>query len=347
MTKEYHVAIAGATGYTGSELARILSRHPQVSLRLLTSESKAGTPFSSIYPQFTGIVEHTLRPTSALQEEEDLDLVFLALPHGVSMDFVRQHGTRRWKIIDLSGDFRLNSAADYKQWYGQEHVAPEALDEAVFGLPELFRSRVREARLIANPGCYPTSTILALAPLLQRKVIEERGIVVDSKSGVSGAGAKAKASTHFPEVFGNFKAYSLLTHRHTPEMEQVLSKVSGQPIELLFTPHLLPVDRGILTTTYSQSKEDLSTEGLQQLFAEFYRDEPFVRVRQTPPSLKDVRGSNFCDVFVTWDERTRRVLTVSVIDNLVKGAAGQAVQNMNLLFGLEERTGIDILPLSP
>ena len=277
----------------------------------------------------------------------DLDLVFLALPHGVSMSFVRDHGIARFRIIDLSGDFRLGTAEAYERWYGQPHVVPEFLGEAVFGLPELNRRSIKSARLVGNPGCYPTASTLALVPLLKHGLIDPAGIVIDAKSGVSGAGAKAKAATHFPDVFGNFKAYALLGHRHTPEIEETLSRVAGQDVQLLFTPHLLPIDRGILVTAYALGAEGVDDAGLKAAYHDFYRDEPFVRVVDAPPAVKQVRGSNFCDVFVAHDARTGRVVALSVLDNLVKGAAGQAVQNMNLMFGLPERTGLQQGPLHP
>lgn len=338
--------IIGASGYTGSELVRLLTLHPEVSLEVITSESKAGEKFSALHPQFTGLAEMKLQKMETIGDHE-LDIVFLALPHGVSMNFVKEQGIDRFKVIDLSGDFRLPSTGIYEKWYKKEHIAPGEIQNAAYGLPELFREEIKKADLVANPGCYPTSAILPLAPLLKYGLIEEKGIITDSKSGVTGAGAKVKAKTHFPEVFGNFSAYGLLQHRHTPEIEHSLSKFCGQQIEVLFTPHLLPIDRGILTTTYSTPKSSVNGDTLHKALGDLYGKEPFVRVLQTPPSVKNVRGSNYSDVFVTYDPRNNKVLTVSALDNLVKGAAGQAIQNMNLMFGLEEATGIRQLPLSP
>lgn len=342
----YRVGIVGATGYTGSELVRILINHPNVSIEIITSERRATQDFSSVHSQFTDLVDMELRPMKDVKRMK-LDMVFLSLPHGVSMNFVRDFGCSDFKVIDLSGDFRLGSAELYKKWYRKKHSAADYIRQAVFGLPELNRHAIRGAQLVANPGCYPTSAILALAPLLKADLICPKGIIIDSKSGASGAGAEAKASTHFPEVVGNFKAYSLLTHRHSPEIQQVLSDYSGQEVEVLFTPHLLPVDRGILTTTYSRLTRKTSADEIRHLFEAFYRREKFVRVVEKPPGIKDVRGSNFCDVFATCDRRTDTVITVSVIDNLVKGAAGQAVQNMNIMFNLLENRGLKALPLSP
>lgn len=341
-----NVAIVGATGYTGSELVRLLIDHPDVSIEVITSESKAGKRFSEINPHFHSRFDMELEPLANL-ENYDLDLVFLALPHGVSMDFVKEWDPDSYRVIDLSGDFRLGSASQYKEWYNKEHAAADWIDKAAFGLPELFRDDIRNARLVANPGCYPTSAILALAPLLKNEVIEPSQIVVDSKSGVTGAGAKARQHTHFPEVFGNFSAYGLLNHRHTPEIQLNLERFTSYETEVLFTPHLLPIDRGILTTTYSTPKEKIDKIYLGEWYYSFYEKEHFIRVVDHPPHVKHVRGSNYCDIHVTYDERTNRIVTISTIDNLVKGAAGQAVQNMNVMFGFIERTGLQISPLSP
>ncbi|MCB9057350.1 MAG: N-acetyl-gamma-glutamyl-phosphate reductase [Calditrichae bacterium] len=344
--KTYRIGIVGASGYTGSELVRLLLNHPEVSIEIITSETHQGKLFSDLYPQFRGIANFILQPMEKLREC-DVDLVFLALPHGISMKFVKEFGTDKFTIIDLSADFRITNPDVYKEWYKTDHNASEFLNEAVYGLPEINRADIRRARLIANPGCYPTSAILALLPLLKNNLIDPKSIIIDSKSGVSGAGAKPKDTTHFPEVFGNFSAYGLLTHRHTPEIEQVLSQVCDTVVSTLFTPHLLPVDRGILTTTYSVPTQDVSPADLLQLYSQFYLKEKFVRVCDTPPALKHVRGSNYFDVFVTYDKRTNKIVTVSVIDNLVKGAAGQAIQNMNIMFNLLESTALLNLPLCP
>lgn len=343
---KHKVGIVGATGYTGAELVRLLIHHPDVSLEIVTSQSHKGKPFSAIHPHLSGLTRLKLQPVENLQNYE-LDLVFLALPHGVSMGFIKEHGLDKYRIIDLSGDFRLDSAETYKQWYKKEHEAADYIDEAVFGLPELFRDQIRNAQLVANPGCYPTSAILALAPLLEGDLVDTDNIIVDSKSGVTGAGAKAKQATHFPEVFGNFSAYGMRSHRHTPEIQFILYKYSGKEAKVLFTPHLLPIDRGILTTTYSTPKKAINRELLEETFLNFYEKEHFVRVVDNPPMVKNVRGSNYCDVYTTYDKRTNKIITVSTIDNLVKGAAGQAVQNMNLMFGFIERSGLKITPLSP
>ncbi|HYW33801.1 MAG TPA: N-acetyl-gamma-glutamyl-phosphate reductase [Balneolaceae bacterium] len=346
MTK-HKVGVVGGTGYTGAELVRLLVNHPDVILETVTSRSEAGRSFSAVHPHFSGLADMKFQTVEKL-DRYDLDLVFLALPHGASMDFIESYKEEKYRVIDLSGDFRLTSAKTYEKWYGQDHTAPEFIDKAVFGLPELFRDEVRTANLVANPGCYPTSAILALAPLLKNNLIKTEGITIDAKSGVTGAGATASAKTHFPDVFGNFSAYGLRTHRHTPEIQQALQRyINGDEPQVLFTPHLLPIDRGILSTTYSTPRKSLNEELIQETVARFYEKERFVRVLDEPPKVKNVRGSNYCDLFVTYDNRTNKIITISTIDNLVKGAAGQAVQNMNIMFGLIEHSGLKITPLSP
>ena len=343
---KYKIGIVGATGYTGSELLRLLIHHPDITIECVTSETHAGKRITDIHPHLLDISDIRLESSDKISEY-NLDLVFLALPHGVSMSFVKEHGLDKFLTIDLSGDFRLPDKKVYEQWYKKKHVAEEYFEDAVFGLPELYRHEIRNARLVANPGCYPTSAILPLTPLVKYDIIHTSGIVVDSKSGVTGAGAKAKPGTHFPDLFGNFSAYGLTTHRHTPEIESVIHNYTGYTTEVLFSPHLLPIDRGILTTTYSTPKKEVSKEMVEELFYSVFEKEHFVRVVDRPPLLKHVRGSNYCDVYVTYDKRTNKIITVSTIDNLMKGAAGQAVQNMNIMFGLIESTGLQHIPLNP
>jgi len=317
-----------------------------VEVSVITSESHHGERFSDVHPSFRGIADHRLVPAKAI-EDMDIDLVFLALPHRVSMEFVRDNWHRGFKIVDLSGDFRLSTASVYQQWYGTTHLFPAGIESAVYGLPEINREAIQNARLVANPGCYPTSAILGIAPLITSEVIDPDAIIVDSKSGVTGAGVKPKPTTHFCNVNDNFSAYGLASHRHTVEMEEALAGIADDAVTIQFTPHLLPVDRGILSTIYLQPNRSIDGPGLTRIYTEFYASESFVRVRPTPPSIKDVRGSNFCDVHPTYDDRTERIIVVSVIDNLVKGAAGQAVHNMNLMFGFEETLGIRALPMRP
>jgi N-acetyl-gamma-glutamyl-phosphate reductase len=340
------VGIIGATGYTGSELVRLLAAHPRVEIAALTSRSEAGRPAGAVHPALQDVVELTLTEADRIADF-DLDALFLALPHRTSMEFVAAQPQDGPPIIDLSGDFRLADAAIYEAWYETPHVATAALAGAVFGLPELFRDRIPGARLVANPGCYPTAAVLALAPLVRRGLVATEGLVVDAKSGVTGAGATAKPQTHFPDVFGDFRAYGVSRHRHTPEIEQALGRVAGAGVQVLFQPHLLPVDRGILATCYARPAAGLDPDRLQAAYHEDYADEPFVRLREAPPATKHVRGSNFCDVHAVLDERTGLVIAFAAIDNLVKGAAGQAVQNLNLLCDWPETTGLNQGPLCP
>jgi N-acetyl-gamma-glutamyl-phosphate reductase len=344
---KYKVGVVGATGYAGVELVRLLINHPAVTLEIITSQSRAGQSFSSVHPHFAELADIKLQKVEDL-DNYDLDLVFLSLPHGVSMDLMQKLDHDSYRVIDLSGDFRLTSADSYQQWYGKEHTAADFISQAVYGLSELFRDEIRNASLVSNPGCYPTGAILALAPLLKSKLIEPESITVDAKSGVTGAGASVSEKTHFPEVFGNFSAYGLRDHRHTPEIQQALQRFTGgtEP-ELLFTPHLLPIDRGILSTIYATPQKPLNEELVQETIARFYEKEQFVRVLGHPPMVKHVRGSNYCDLYATYDERTNSIIAISTLDNLVKGAAGQAVQNMNIMFGLLEHSGLKITPLSP
>ncbi|MDA3907197.1 MAG: N-acetyl-gamma-glutamyl-phosphate reductase [Bacteroidales bacterium] len=340
------IGIIGATGYTGSELVRILTNHPDAEISLITSESRAGELFSDVHPFLQGIADQKLVSINQIDDYE-LDLVFLALPHGVSMDFVKRFKDRSFKIIDLSGDFRLSSREVYEEWYKLNHVHPEGIEKAVFGSPELYFDEIKDANLIANPGCFPTSAILGLAPLLKANLIETDRIIVDSKTGVTGAGIKAKSVNLYSNVNDNFKAYGLKYHRHTIEIQGILDRVSGKETLIQFTPHLLPVDRGILTTIYARPTEKMDKTKLKELYTAFYARAPFVRLRKQEPAIKDVRGTNYCDLYVTYDKRTHMVIIVSVIDNLIKGAAGQAVQNMNIMFGLEQTSGLHLIPLNP
>ena len=340
------IGIIGATGYTGSELVRILTNHPDVEITMITSESRSGELFSDVHPFLQGIADQKLVSINQINEYE-LDLVFLALPHGVSMDFAKRFKDRSFKIIDLSGDFRLSSQKVYEEWYNLDHIYPEGIEKAVFGSPELYFDEIKAARLTANPGCFPTTAILGLAPLLADKLIDTDTIIVDSKTGVTGAGIKAKSVNMYSNVNDNFKAYGLKKHRHTIEIQGILNRVSGKDTLIQFTPHLLPVDRGILSTIYARPTEKIDNKKLKELYASFYANAPFVRLREQEPSIKDVRGSNYCDLFVTYDERTNMIIVISVIDNLIKGAAGQAVQNMNIMLGLEEAKGLNLIPLNP
>ncbi|MBN7814898.1 N-acetyl-gamma-glutamyl-phosphate reductase [Algoriphagus pacificus] len=340
------VAIVGASGFTGSELARLLLNHPTVEISMITSESHVGKPFSDLHPQFFDRLDIPLASAEEVSKQS-LDVIFLALPHGVSMDFVSKWKDSGAKIIDLSGDFRLSSKEVYEEWYQKKHTYPEGFESAVYGLPELFAEKIKSAKLIANPGCYPTASILSLAPLFAKKLIQEDSVVIDAKSGLTGAGIKANATTHFSNVNENFKAYGIAGHRHTIEIEEQLGSLAGSEAIVQFTPHLLPVDRGILVTAYAKVKGAMDQDSLTKIYREFYQDKPFVRLRNQAPGIKDVRGSHYCDVFPVWDQRTKRVIVISAIDNLLKGAASQAVHNMNLMFDLPESEGLTQIPLKP
>lgn len=343
------VGIAGATGYTGIELVRLLCRHPEVALVAGTSEQYAGQALSKVFPSLGADGGLTLQNLAA-GAFAGCDVVFLALPHATATRLVPDLLAQGNRVIDLGADFRLQNGDDYRAWYQHEPPPPDLLTQAAYGLPELFRDHIAPARLVANPGCYPTACALAAAPLLARDAVERQGIVLDSKSGVSGAGRGASLGVHFSEVNENFKAYNIAgAHRHTPEIEQSLSRVAGEAIHVTFSPHLVPMTRGILTTAYFQLKQDLDTAGALALFREYYAGEPFVRLRPPGnlPATKEVWGSNYCDIGVQVDGRTGRVIVVAVIDNLVKGAAGQAVQNLNLICGWPETTALTELPVYP
>lgn len=342
------IAVVGASGYTGVELLRLLARHPEVELVSVTSRQYAGQQVAEVFPSLAGSLDLVFSDVDPGSFKNKVDLVFTAVPHQTAMGMIPAILDSGCRVVDLSADFRIRDASVYEAWY-QEHTAQKLLQEAVYGLPELFREEVSGARLVANPGCYPTSVALALTPLLEKKLIDPATIIVDSKSGTSGAGRSAKVDTLFCEVNEGFKAYGLPRHRHTPEIEQTLSQIAGVPITISFTPHLLPVNRGILSTCYASALGTVTLDALHEIFCTRYFDESFVRVlpKGQLPNIAQVTGSNYCDVGLAVDERTNRVIVVSVIDNLVKGAAGQAVQNMNLMLGLPENMGLMIPPVFP
>ena len=343
------VAIVGASGYTGVELLRILHSHPEVAVTCVTSEQSAGRPVSDVFPTLRGRMDLELENLEPVGIAERVDVVFTALPHKAAMEVVPTFLKMGKNVVDLSADYRLRDAEVYARWY-EKHLNPEFLQEAVYGIPELRRVQIGEASLVANPGCYPTSVILGVAPLLKGKVIDPKSIIVDAKSGVSGAGRGAKVDGLYCEVNEGFRAYGVGgTHRHIPEIEQELSLLAGAPLAISFTPHLVPMDRGILSTMYSNPLGKVTAADLITLYEAFYDGEPFVRIlpEGTFPSTAHVRGSNFCDIGIAVDDRTGRGIVVSAIDNLVKGASGQAVQNMNLMCGLPETLGLDFLPMFP
>ena len=342
------VAVVGASGYTGVELIRLLVGHPEVEIVYVTSRQHEGLPISQVFPSLTGFCGLCCEPLDVAAIAAKADLIFTALPHKSAMEVIPGFLEAGCRVVDLSADYRLKDQAVYEQWY-QEHSSPELLAEAVYGLPELFRAEIAGARLVANPGCYPTSVALGLAPLLHNDLIDPATLVIDSKSGTSGAGRGAKQGSLYCEVNEGFKAYGVASHRHTPEIEQTLTTLAGQPVMVNFTPHLLPVNRGILSTMYASLRVNKNSAELNELYGSFYAQESFVRVLPggALPNVANVKGTNFCDVGLVSDERTGRVIVVSAIDNLVKGAAGQALQNMNLLCGFNESLGLGIVPLFP
>jgi N-acetyl-gamma-glutamyl-phosphate reductase len=342
------IAIIGASGYTGQELVRILARHPKVEIAYATSERFAGAAITDIFPSLRGLIDLRLSQLSIERVAQDANFICTALPHGTAMGVVKQCIKAGKKVVDLSADFRLKDPALYEQWYGK-HSCPDLLQKAIYGLPELYRAEIKKGQLVANPGCYPTAAILALAPLLEQGKISPSGIVVDAKSGVSGAGRSPSLTNLFCEVAEGLKAYGVANHRHAPEMEQELSVRAGKGVDLLFVPHLIPISRGILSTIYARTKGALSTEQASEVYQRHYGKEFFVRLCSpgTFPSTVEVRGSNYCDLGVMVDQRSGHLIAISAIDNLVKGASGQAVQNMNLMLGFPETMGLEQIPLAP
>jgi N-acetyl-gamma-glutamyl-phosphate reductase len=347
------VAVVGATGYTGQELIRLLLQHEKVEIQTAVSHSHHGKDFASVYPGFQKVTDLVCAEANLEQLADQVDLIFLALPHGHAASRVSADVLQKCKVIDLGGDFRLKKAEDYELWYQFKHPNPELLTEAVYGLPELNRALIAKARLIANPGCYATCSILTLAPLLKAKVVDPDSIIIDAKSGVSGAGRSLELGTQFNECNESIKAYKVASHRHTPEIEQQLAACSDTQFCTSFTPHLVPMNRGILVTAYASLTSKLSAEELFDIYASFYGKEPFIRLFSPGddlyryPETRWVKGSNFCDIGMTVDGRTNKVIAIGAIDNLVKGAAGQAIQNMNLLFGWPESSGLKQSPIFP
>ncbi len=339
--------IVGASGFTGAELMRLLVGHPNLDLKIATGDSKAGTLVRDLYPSLAAAY-----PTMAYQPFEPekldgLDVVFVGLPHGISMSVVPQIRGRVKHIVDLGSDFRLHNKDLYPDWYGAEHTAPELLAEFVYGLPELFRSKIEGAELIAATGCNAATAVFGLAPLLNAGMIAGEGAVVSLLTGVSGAGRPPKENTTFCTVDSNAEAYALLTHRHTPEMEQALTEYSGKPAQLLFTPHLIPMNRGIIATCFADAVGDVTTESALEALADAYCDEPFMVVSERPPSTKATLGSNTVHLTARFDPRTNKVMVISALDNLMKGASGMAVQCANIALGLPEGSGLPIVGVYP
>ncbi|HEY4697934.1 MAG TPA: N-acetyl-gamma-glutamyl-phosphate reductase [Gallionella sp.] len=339
------VGIVGGTGYTGVELLRLLAAHPQVTLQVITSRADAGTLVSQMFPNLRGYVDLPFtHPDQA--HLEICDLVFFATPNGIAMQQARALLDAGVRVIDLAADFRIKDVAEWEKWYGMTHACPDLVAEAVYGLPEVNRAKIKAARLVANPGCYPTAVQLGFVPLLEAGVIEPGSLIADAKSGVSGAGRKAEMAFLFSEAADNFKAYGVAGHRHLPEIKQGLTRAAGKEIGLTFVPHLTPMNRGIHATLYGRLTREVD---LQALFEQRYANEPFVDVMPagSHPETRTVRGSNCCRIAVYRPQGGDTVVVLSVIDNLVKGAAGQAVQNMNIMFGLPELAALNNISLLP
>lgn len=347
MTK-VKVGIVGGTGYTGVELLRILALHPQADVKAITSRSEEGVRVDEMYPNLRGHYDLAFSVPD-VKVLSACDVVFFATPHGVAMSMAEELTAAGVKVIDLAADFRITDLQEWAKWYGFEHTCPDIMQQVAYGMPELFRDEVKQANVIANPGCYPTSILLALKPLIDADAIELDGIIADGKSGVSGAGKGANVAMLAAEMSESFKAYGVAGHRHLPEMKDKLQILAGKPVDLTFVPHLVPMIRGMESTIYATLKQDLSQAELQDIFEQAYQDENFVDVLPsgTLPETRMAKGSNMCRMAVFRPQGANKVVVTSVIDNLVKGAAGQAVQNMNILFGLPENAGLQQVALLP
>lgn len=343
------VGIIGATGYAGGELVRILSGHKEAEIKWYGSRSYIDQKYADVYRNMFQIVDAVCMDDNMEELASQVDVIFTATPQGLCASLVNEEILSKTKIIDLSADFRLKDVKVYEEWYKIEHKAPQFIDEAVYGLCEINREDVKKARLVANPGCYTTCSILTAYPLAKEGLIDMSTLIIDAKSGTSGAGRGAKVQNLFCEVNENMKAYGVVTHRHTPEIEEQLGYAAGEKVVLNFTPHLVPMNRGILATEYAKLTKDVSWEEVKAVYDKYYENEKFVRVldKDVCPETKWVEGSNYVDIGFKIDPRTKRIIMMGAIDNLVKGAAGQAVQNMNLMFGLKESEGLELVPMFP
>ncbi|MFD0696265.1 N-acetyl-gamma-glutamyl-phosphate reductase [Paenibacillus sp. GCM10027628] len=350
MSNAVRAAIIGATGYGGAELIRLLQAHPLVQITSVISTSNAGAPLADHFPHLQEIVVDILDELNVELIAGKADVVFLATPAGVSAELSPKLLEAGLKVVDISGDLRLKSRADYEKWYKRTAAPEAALERAVYGLSEVFGDEVKGADLIANPGCYPTATLLGLIPAVKAGWIDPSTIIIDAKSGVSGAGRGVNLGVHYSEVNENLTAYKVNKHQHIPEIEQALSRVAGKPVVTTFTTHLVPMTRGIMSTMYATVNGEHTAEDFEKLYRDYYEGRKFVRIRNSsgkPPATKEVSGSNYCDIGFVVDERTGRVTIVSVIDNVVKGAAGQAIQNLNIMMGWDETTGLLFAPVYP
>ena len=343
------VGIIGATGYAGAELARLLLQREDVELVWYGSRSYVGEDFSSIYRNMSHLTDELCQDDDMAKLADMADVIFTATPQGLCASLVNENILSKVKIIDLSADFRIKDVATYEKWYGIEHKSPQFIEEAVYGLCEINREDVKNARLVANPGCYTTCSILTAYPLAKEGIIDMSTLIIDAKSGTSGAGRSAKVANLYCEVNENMKAYGVATHRHTPEIEEQLGYASGENVVLNFTPHLVPMNRGILATEYAKLTKDVTYDEVKAIYDKYYANEKFIRVleKDVCPETKWVEGSNYVDINFKIDPRTNRIIMMGAIDNLVKGAAGQAVQNMNLMFGLKESEGLELVPMFP
>ena len=343
------VGIIGSTGYAGGELVRLLMNHKEAEIKWYGSRSYVDKKYADVYQNFFQIVDDKCMDDNMEALADEVDVIFTAAPQGLCASLVNEDILNKVKIVDLSADFRIKKVETYEQWYGIEHKAPQFIEEAVYGLCEINREAIKSARLIANPGCYPTCSTLSIYPLAKEGLIDMNTVIIDAKSGTSGAGRGAKVDNLYCEVNENIKAYGVAVHRHTPEIEEQLSYASGEEVYLNFTPHLVPMNRGILITAYATLKKDVTYEEVKAIYDKYYADEKFVRVleKDVCPQTKWVEGSNYVDVNFKIDPRTKRIIMMGAMDNLVKGAAGQAVQNMNLMFGLKESEGLELIPMFP
>src|SRR3989344_3225508 len=338
-----NVGIVGAGGYAGVNLLSILLRHPNVNVVwLMSEEAHKGKKIADLYPHLSGEVDLACQTLDDLDKNlKSIDLIFFALPHGIAMNHIPKIIDAGKKVIDLGADYRFSDNSVFEKWYHVKHPTEKYLKEAVFGLPELFRSEIKKTNLVGNPGCYPTASILGVAPLVKNKLIDLDSIIVDAKSGIAGAGRGVSLKVHYCERNEGFEAYNVTTHRHMGEIEYQVSRISGNQVNVTFVPHLAPMNRGILATIYAKVKQTTDNKQLTTIYKDFYKNEPFVRVYEDKlPNTKYVAGTNYCDIAVQYNEATGRVIVLSAIDNLVKGAAGQAVQNMNLICGFPETTGL-------
>lgn len=343
------VAIIGGTGYGAIELIRLLQLHKEMQVEKIISHSQYGETIASIYPHLTDFIEEPMHELQIEKLQEEVDIIFFATPAGVTKEILPQLSKPDLQCIDLSGDLRLSSPTEYEIWYGKDAAAPQLLDKAVYGLSELYAEEIKQASVISNPGCFPTSVLLGLAPALEHQILSPQGISIDGKTGISGAGRTPTAKTHFSETNENVTPYKIGQHQHIPEIEQYLSDKAKAPVTVAFATHLIPMTRGLICTMYGQLVKKTTTEELLEIYQSYYENSPFIRIRESGvfPSTKDVYASNFCDIGIHVDERSNQIIIAAAIDNLVKGAAGQAIQNANLMNGWEETMGLHTIPVYP